>query len=45
MRISRREDVAEGLAESKHKKSSRGLVKSERNSEVEGGEDSTTEGL
>ena len=39
MRISRREDAAERLADSKHKKSSRGLVMLERNSEVEQGED------
>lgn len=31
--------MAETLAESKHKKSPRGLVKLERNSEVEEGED------
>ncbi len=39
MRISTREDVAETLAESKHNESPRGLVKLERNSDVEEGED------
>lgn len=38
MRIPRKEDVADRLAESKYKKSSRGLVEleMERDSEVEG---------